>query len=572
MSYFCRVPAQVQRPWPAHLLAMSVPLQLSLLLTASTLLTFGAAFSLSACNSAVQTKASQTPTILNNRSIFFTTPANLSNLVLTPDGCNELCGGTANAIDSDCGPRLFQWVLPVVILIGSIQTPPLAWWKRFWCMLRFIGDPMDALLSIIYTLGMYRQCYHHAGELATTLAERLTGSGQEPGENLVRERINVPHLRRRFAFTMSAFMALNLSTTVETVRDYMKEAITTPGAIDFKTLLVNTAGKIAENRTREMWKAGNAVFWCVAGLVVALVPAAGGSPSGAMLASALALSPLFLFVLLSNSLGENKSDYALHKTIREFLEGCSGAGVERFKTLQQQLANSMYLDRLLYTAGTSCYQPGKFLMLEEYARNLMGWNGIFLVTLLLIFPLSLAAAAGAIAAPPAYFNDRDFLVIGIFVIWVLSIFTTALLSRYCRNEELRWRLVAAKDTLIATTISACLAGTTCGWLSSCRMWAGIYRYGEANARIYLNPTADFHWNNYVLYPILLGVCFAVNILPYFGVWCIYWQAFQVVTWSDEEVLDALRNGEQADGDQVMAVPGGIEPRGAMSVLTRSTTI
>src|SRR5580700_9724867 len=137
-----------------------------------------ATFSLSQCYQQVYKNLTANPDLGLNSTFFFFTPADSNDPFLTPTGCEVLCGHTDDAIYSDCALRLFQWVFPVIILIGSIPTPPTKWWKRFWVMLRVLGDPIDALLSMVYVLYTNQRCYAESAEPARLLGGRAHESDQ----------------------------------------------------------------------------------------------------------------------------------------------------------------------------------------------------------------------------------------------------------------------------------------------------------------------------------------------------------------------------------------------------------
>lgn len=267
-----------------------------------------ASVTLSDCASAVQEQIAHNASLANDTYYFVVTPANNNSLVLTLNGCYDWCSSETNSINPQCGLRLFQWVLPAVILIGSIQNPPVVWWKRLWAMLRPVSDPLDCLLSMNYVLEVYALCYKHAKDL-------LSDDPEDKRQRVVKSLAVILHGIH------------DLTPSIE-IHDLSNELKVSLGVLASRlpaveTLLNSTAAEIMDNKSREMWKAYGATFFAVANIVFAMIPPAapGSQPvSGATIAATLALSPLLLMVLLSNAIGEYKSLHTLHKTVKHFLK------------------------------------------------------------------------------------------------------------------------------------------------------------------------------------------------------------------------------------------------------------
>jgi hypothetical protein len=102
--------------------------------------------------------------------------------------------------------------------------------------------------------------------------------------------------------------------------------------------------------------------------------------------------------------------------------------------------------------------------------------------------------------------------------------------------------------LLAVVIPVLFSMTTCGWLSSCKLWANYYGYGAARARVPLDNTAAFAWNDGVLYPALVGTSFGLNLLTYLVLrWLVYRSAFRVLVWSRSTIGEALWSGKGTTG-------------------------
>ncbi|KAF7328963.1 Carboxylic ester hydrolase [Mycena venus] len=535
---------------PCTVWLVTIPIILSL--STSTL----AIINIAACKQTIAAALLQDPALAYNDTIFFETPASAQNGSLTINGCEMYCAPGQPRIDPDCGNRLFQWLLPALFLVVSVAAPPVGWYYQVWTCVRPIADPFDSVLSVSHRLSICERCHQDAGTLVGQLKERTAKDRQVTKASESGESNN----RRQSKFVAQDISQFQTSIalilyTFETVASHVNSrtsflsAIISSSSLPTPTLVLlihHTAGRLAEDRTRGLAQAWFTTASCIASLILATVPALGGSsPSGAMVAAALVLAPLARDVLLGHSIGEVGSHYRVCTVLAEFMEACQCADEDtKVKELGEALAlagSEKELEKLALTAGTSWYQPRRTLRDEqEGART---WNRTLAVALLLADTLtSFAAAAGALAAPPSYLNDRHFLMFGILGAWILSAATTWVLMRYSlSNLQNLGCFVAAKDILLAVTIPVLFSATTCGWLSSCRLWSNYYGHGFP--RVPLDNSAAFAWNDGVLYPTLVGVCQGMNVLTYLVLrWLVYRKAFGVLVWSERAIGEALRAG------------------------------
>jgi hypothetical protein len=207
------------------------------------------------------------------------------------------------------------------------------------------------------------------------------------------------------------------------------------------------------------------------------------------------------------------------------------------------------------------YQPYRFSDTNSKEKR-HPWDYIVLLTFLSVVPISLAGASGALAAPPSYYTDRDFMMVVIACFWLVGPLLMRALAMTLgkgdhESQALMWRVVAIKDVVIAMSIVIALSAITCGAGGTCKMWSGYYHYGRDGAQIPLITTAIYHWNGYVLYPALVSVCIGWNIAVFFGIRYIgccsrflhsrYSSAgrygFDVLVWRNHEIQSGLRDEE-----------------------------
>ena len=67
-------------------------------------------------------------------------------ITLTLLGCQALCGsGWGWFHPDDVFKRLDTWLVPILLLLGNIQLPPLGLMYRGWTIFHVIGDPIDSI-------------------------------------------------------------------------------------------------------------------------------------------------------------------------------------------------------------------------------------------------------------------------------------------------------------------------------------------------------------------------------------------------------------------------------------------
>ncbi|KAJ7277528.1 hypothetical protein C8J57DRAFT_186648 [Mycena rebaudengoi] len=501
-----------------------------------------AVIDIAVCQQRISAALLQDSSLADNTTIFYQTPATAQNGSLTLLGCELYCAPGQPRLKADCGNRLFQWFLPTLFLIVSIATPPIGWWYQVWTSVRPVADPFDAILSVSHRLSVAERCRCDAATLANELALKEDASG-EGGESVQERDKDTQRLADHRLQISIALLLYTLPIIVPHLgpKHIISTLISSSrlSNAQLTSLIRHTAGSLAEDRTRAAAGAWFTTVSCIVGFVLATVPHLGGSnPSGAMVAASLVLAPLTRDVLLGHAVGEVGSHYRVRKVLGSLLVRCQCTG-EVLQQLREALSPEKEMDTLALDAGTSWYQPRRVLAEEQKGRT---WSHRAAVALLLANTLT------SLAAPPSYLNDRHLLILGILGGWILSALMTQLLTRRDKRNHERLSFIVAKDMLLAVAIPVLFSMTTCGWLSTCKLWGNYYGYGAAHARVPLDNAAAFVWNNDVLYPALVCACLGLNLLTYLVLrWLVYRTAFLVLVWSEGAIGEALRSGEGTMG-------------------------
>ena len=439
-----------------------------------------------------------------------------SNTSLTLPGCQVLCESKLKVMTKDCGVRLFQWLLPGVFLIISMAMPAASVFIRAGAAIHAFVDPIDAKLSVAFRLNTLERCYLAADNV-------LEGQALDKREAVF-----------ALANVLDAILYLEPGWSLQELVDKAKAMEKKPATDDYN-LLKQTSRQISANRSREILRPVCTVVLGIASIVVATAQAAAGNPpSGAMLAAALTFSYLFPGVLISNDIGEHGSPHILRgfPLLKEIMELKSGTESNN----DTDLSNNA--EDIVLRSGTTTYQPRKQ---ESGAWTVGGSPPAFkkwatLVTLSINYVVCVVTGSLAVAAPPVNFSHRHIVILALAVAWISSYLYTFAATYFLvtlpneKNHKALWRLVALKDAMLIVSVPVFFSATTCGWLSSCRMWSGCILCRDEDVTVETEQKGNFDWNNNVLYPILVGVGLGFNVVVYIIVRLVQRQAFSVVSW------------------------------------------
>ncbi|EMD00414.1 hypothetical protein BAUCODRAFT_163744 [Baudoinia panamericana UAMH 10762] len=518
---------------------------------------------ISHCRTSIASALQTNPVFGYDDTVFANIPAGPDNATLWLHGCEMFCAANRTIVD-DCPARLVQWFLPVLFLVVSVITPPMVPWARVWIVLRPVADPWSAVFALAYHIELAHRCCLAVQPLAAQL-----GDGAEPA-SAIEGQVNILFrmLTKLFRDTLSAIqhttlnmakaslrlcqdppleecLALVLLTLVEmepgssptTGLERLRSLLQTSCSATNKRLVGHVytiASKLMDNRSHSTLQAVLTTIFCAVSILIATVPAVGGStPSGAMVAAALTLSPLITVVLLSNAIGAPASLRRVQEIMNEFDERCTASHPGPLLVTSSAI-NAADLDSLVFTSGTTWYQPRRS---DKGTLPLTAYFGITTILLLTDFILSFAAAFVALAGPPAYVNDRHWVLVGLFFAWVANALTSRILIHWLAGSDKEPRsyqrlglYTGIKDLAVALAVAVLFSATTCGWLSTCRIWANMYGFpGRSSHTVPLNNDAAFHFNNYTLYPWLVGVCLGSHFLTYILIrWFLWpWTTFRL---------------------------------------------
>jgi hypothetical protein len=482
--------------------------------------------------------------MISNSSLFFHDSNGLllsndtTSPILTPSGCEQLCSAYTRPPKNSV-PRLIAWLLPIMLLVTNVHYAPIGW-QTYSAVLLLMGDPIDSMLSLLSILQGWNRCF-------AIPSGPQRHKKQRPNPEQAKREKSIAIILLSFGDCLS--LPNNTDIPQNIYDQWLASLKLLPSQLD--ALTHKTAAKLVECRTSEMLRAWSALLLYFFQVLAAFVPAIGDSaePSGGMIGPAMLLSWLLPMVLLSNAVGGFDSWRIRRRILSKFLKR---VGKHTWYGQLPVLKRSS----LPYSGGIPLYQPNKFH--STRARTLIL---LFLLSTLPVL-VAFATAFAVLYTPPTYLTCRHFVILFILLLWLLSALVTWTVIKFSSlTAKLRWYTILAKDALIFCVILALLIGTSCGLFTSCWCLSGRWRYGAAQARVYLDPVAQFARNSGVSYPITVGICFGVQFGIWFGMMSFGWKGFGVWRWSEEEKEDALGQGASLDtGKHQQPGLGAEEPR------------
>jgi hypothetical protein len=236
------------------------------------------------------------------------------NIGLTLEGHRAQCGPKFDWYH-DVGPRLSTWLFPVILLIGNMQLATLGKHNSLLTIIHLMGDPIDSTWLLFTKLEIWNRCYD--------MAESLSRIGGR----------NIDHVRDR-ATILAAIQELEgLGSNPLRTYGWIIQNSTIDGDDPDRPALHHLcreiANELSDSNTLQLPRTWLAVLSYVVTVLSAFVQAIGGTPSsqpGGRIGTAMFLSWLIPFVLLSNTVGGFTSRCTCLRTMERFAKATKPAG------------------------------------------------------------------------------------------------------------------------------------------------------------------------------------------------------------------------------------------------------
>lgn len=472
-----------------------------------------AAVDLRTCKANIQARLDNN-TLARNASIFYfngkTYMSERDNIALTIEGCQSNCPKPYFDLYSDMWPRLLTWLVPALLLIGSVHLPRIGYFNRLCVIFHFMGDPIDSMWSLLTKGEVWNRFHALALQLAPEGPDRLA-------------------IAKALAAVFAAFEELTGDTgrVQQEFNSIMRDNGARLAREDLDYILKETAEELVDSRSNEGLRTILVVINYLWAVLAALVPEIGGvqsSQPGGRIGTAMFLAWLVTAVLLSNTL----SGYTSRRTCLRIMERYT----RTIKGRRRDLHTFGYSPRLSSRAKPSSSIP----QFQDFI-SAQPWNGgVYSYRpqkrLSPTCPASDRSSSHLLALsilPPLISSTTAFVIIfytptiglGCRTLWVLALTTgifvspllTFLISRLLRPKY-AWYVTIAKDALFGLTGVTVILLSSIGIFNTCWCWSGVYSRGIAKAYIDLDPQDEREYNLHHLYPAMVGACLVLQIVVY----------------------------------------------------------
>lgn len=396
-------------------------------------------------------------------------------IALTIEGCESTCPKPFFDLYPDMWPRLLTWLIPALLLVGSVHIPRVGSLNRFFVVLHFLGDPIDSMWSLATKAEVWNRFYR--------IALRHTPPGPQ---------------RETQARAMSAMLSAfeELTGDMADVETELQEIMTESGARlsgdDLDYILMETADELVDSRSNEVLRTGLVIINYLWAVLAALIPEIGGSQSsqpGGRIGTAMFLSWLVTTVLLSNTLSGFTSRRTCLRIMERYYRALKGhkRDAHFFPNSPRLLSRSSWIfTKKTALAARGLTAPEDFIDSQPWNGNAYSyrtrkrlissgskedWSPAWLL-LLAMAPILIAAVCAFIIiwfTPTIGLGCRTLWVIGLTMGLVASPLLTWTISKMAGGKW-AWYLTIAKDSVVGFAIVTVIVLSSIGIFNTCWCW------------------------------------------------------------------------------------------------------
>lgn len=494
-------------------------------------------------------------------------------MVVTVPFCELVCSNPSRYAPfrdwyPDRGPRIMTWIVPVALLLSSIELSPLDK-RRFYAVFHALGDPIDVLWSLLHKLRVRTRLH--------ALAEAHFGANPDPSTN--QDALIA-------AIVLSAFEDL-LSPSISSYETFkhLLDVFWIPQA---RLLWRDAALDLADSRSDERLRSMLAVALYVLQILSAFIVDIGGGPSnppGGVIAVAATLTFLIPAVLFSSWIGAPTSRRGTLRAVQALVDGVETVrvrdklarpGGDWFIQLSGMLKkagiplpvvpgvpveapakfpddfnferDTIYAEYHL-NGGKDTYRPWKVRVLTDdpllsQGRPPKAWllrrkdaifrNDAWWEAFLASLPVLGGVAAGfgiLFLAGEGGYSCRHVLLLSILGAWTASAVLTSFSYKYMLRKW-HWRFCLAKGLVVGIGVLVFVGLTAAGFFSTCACWGRqLIRGDGAEVELTVN---ERNWKNVegkfpgiVASLIFFQVGYAVWVL------CANRKGVRVLRWSEK---------------------------------------
>ncbi|KAK1756584.1 hypothetical protein QBC47DRAFT_445272 [Echria macrotheca] len=493
---------------------------------------------------------------------------------LTLLGCETICGPKTFYVDA--GPRFMTWMLPIVLLLSNIELSPTDK-RRFSTLLQVLGDPVDAIWSMVHKLQTWNKIYRIArwrilGRDDFRLTHgRARIAGMRVTDRIRRLRDRVRGVRHRRSWELSEIEKddelVRIVATVlvgfeelvgpgaehpsyyeSVIREFWRD-----GGIEERQHWERAALELADSRTDEFFRTLLAVALYVLQVTSAFMTQIGGQPAtppGGVIASALFLSFLVPAAVLSNCLGAFTSRRSCLAIMTRFVDAAAPTDLRtgqfgRERDLIRSATWHQYFHESHFRGGNNTYRPFKI----PRGSKLAGVKSCIMTVLLCCLPI-VAGFAGAypilLYAVPFGFSCRHVWLLTIGGLWMASLAMSTALHMFWRNEHQRWKVILVKDAIIGLGSLLTITLSALGAFNSCSCWGRVpFISDPSEVVIQLMTDDEYKYRDGSIFPgivapvIFFQLCFCVIVILQ------NWRGITLMRWNEGPRQDLWRRVQEA---------------------------
>ncbi|KAK3367567.1 hypothetical protein B0H63DRAFT_515402 [Podospora didyma] len=423
------------------------------------------------------------------------------NMQVTIRGCELFCGPRTSYVDA--GPRFMTWILPVILLLSNVELSPTEK-RRFATFAHVLGNPVDALWSLVYTLQIWNKIYDVSRALYPNEdgKARIVGVVLAGFQELVGPDTAFAKNEQYFTTIFTEFGARN----EDQFRHWRQAAL-----------------ELADARTDEILRTGLAIFLYILQIMSAFMPEVGGeppTPPGGVIGCALFLSYLIPVAILSNCIGAFTSRRNCMDIMSRFVD----AAAPRGKVYNQLTCRGLhqhghipidwhdYFQKLHYRGGNPAFLPLKAAGLVNKS------TAVSCLLLLLASTLPVLVGFGG-AFPTIWFalpsglSCRHIWVFVILGLWLWNAVVSCLLyfAFGPNHPRIHWVISLCKDVFIAAGALIIIPASAMGLFNECSCWGRSLFINDADVSIPLSTDGKYRENNKTIFPAFVAVALFLQI-------------------------------------------------------------
>lgn len=454
-----------------------------------------------------------------------------NNPFLTVQGCMAICGPEWGDYP-DFGQRIFEWILPGLLLLTSQHFPAIGATK-YLMLAHVIGDPAGSMFSLLSTI----EDWVDSSQKAQGICSELFSD-----EDMTQYKIKP----KMIATIIAAVARLLPSLDDFASKLYQSLDITDTEQLKARCDALRKAATALRNqRLHDTRRTTIAVSLYIFGIIAIFVTAIGGSanPSGGKVSPAMMLIWLLSLILLSNMAGDYACWTDSQDTLQKFLSAVNISASDSPET------NSEIADRSIWThCFTELACSGAIIQRRSLNRR----QASFIVISVLPVILSCFTALVVDDTGPTWFSCRGLYIVVSLLSWLVSFAATAFMRRWIHSRYL-WLYIFMKDVVVGVPILVILVLATCGFFNSCKCVSGELFRG-VHAMVILNSVP--YWDRCGLtYKVAVGTGIVLQILLLVFVRYFFQrEGFKTMWWRDASVQPRAKKAEELDEGRGRVLP------------------